>query len=101
MPPIYVGINVSSKSNVAYMIKPVGSKHSNLSVPNSRNGSRQLVKRILSASTSQSLTNIVIDLKSTSVYDHNLVSFLMDDASLAPYNKKVHVLNLTPGRSLQ
>ncbi len=94
MSPLYVGIDVSSKSNVAYLMKPDGSKHSNFSVPNSRDGSRQLVKRILSAITSESLTDVVIGLEATSVYGDNLVCFLREDGSLAPYNKKIHVLNL-------
>lgn len=93
MSPLYVGIDVSSKSNVAYLMKHDGSKHSSFSVPNSRDGSRQLVKRILSAITSESLTDVVIGLEATSVYGDNLVCFLRDDASLAPYNKKIHVLN--------
>ena len=93
MNPLYVGIDVSSKSNVAYLMKPDGSKHSNFSVPNSRDGSRQLGKRILSAITSESLTDVVIGLEATSVYGDNLVCFLREDGSLAPYNKKIHVLN--------
>ena len=93
MNPLYVGIDVSSKSNVAYLMKPDGSKHSNFSIPNTRDGSRQLVKRILSAITSESLTDVVIGLEATSVYGDNLVCFLREDGSLAPYNKKIHVLN--------
>ena len=93
MNPLYVGIDVSSKSNVAYLMKPDGSKHSSFSVPNTRDGSRQLVKRILSAITSESLTDVVIGLEATSVYGDNLVCFLREDGSLAPYNKKIHVLN--------
>ena len=52
MNPLYVGIDVSSKSNVVYFMLPDGSKHSNFSVANSHTGSSQLVKRILSAMTS-------------------------------------------------
>ena len=89
MSSLCVGIDVSSKSNVAYLMKPDGSKHSNFSVPNFR----QLVKRILSAIISESLTDVVIGLEATSVYGDNLVCFLRKDASLAPYNKKIHALN--------
>ena len=74
-------------------MKHDGSKHSSFSVPNSRDGSRQLVKRILSAITSESLTDVVIGLEATSVYGDNLVCFLREDGSLVPYNKKIHVLN--------
>lgn len=62
---LYVGIDVNSKSNVAYLMKPDGFKHSNFLVPNTRDGSRQLVKRILSAITPESLTDLVIDLEAT------------------------------------
>ena len=38
--PFYVGIKLSSKSNVVYLMKPDGSKHCNFSRPNSFYGSR-------------------------------------------------------------
>ncbi len=93
MNPLYVGIDVSSKSNVAFLMKPDGSKHSCFSFRNSRDGSRQLVKRILSVLTSESLTDVIIGLEATSVYGDNLVYFLREDGSLVPYNKRIHVLN--------
>ena len=34
--PLFVGIDVSSKNNVAYLMKPDGSKHSSFSVQNKR-----------------------------------------------------------------
>ena len=93
MNPLYVGIDVSSKSNVVYFMLPDGSKHSNFSVANSHNGSSHLVKRILSAMTSYSLDTVLIGLEATSVYGDNLVYFLREDATLARFNSKVHVLN--------
>lgn len=38
MNPLYVGIDVSSKSNVVYFMLPDGSKHCNFSVANSHTG---------------------------------------------------------------
>ena len=93
MNPLYVGIDVSSKSNVVYFMLSDGSKHSNFSVANSHTGSSQLVKRILSAMTSCSLDAVLIGLEATSVYGDNLVYFLKEDATLARFNSKVHVLN--------
>ena len=93
MNPIYVGIDVSSKSNVIYFMLPDGSKHSNFSVANSHDGSTQLVKRILSAMESKSLDTVLIGLEATSVYGDNLVYFLREDASLASFNRKIYVLN--------
>ena len=90
---LYVGIDVSSKSNVIYLMLPNGDKHSNFSVANSHEGSTQLVKRILSALTSHSLDTVLIGLEATSVYGDNLVYFLREDATLAPFNRKIHILN--------
>ena len=52
-----------------------------------------MVKRILSALTSHSLDTVLIGLEATSVYGDNLVYFLREDATLAPFNRKIHVLN--------
>ena len=93
MNPLYVGIDVNSKTNVAYLMLPNGDKHSNFSVANSHVGSTQLVIRILSALTSHSLDTVLIGLEATSVYGDNLVYFLREDATLAPFNRKIHVLN--------
>ena len=93
MNPLYVGIDVSSRSNVVYLMKPDGSKIKNFSVANSKNGSEKLVKEILAALTSFALTDVIIGLEATSVYGDNLVCFLREDGSLTPYNRKIHVLN--------
>lgn len=93
MNPLYVGIDVSSKTNVVYFMKPDGSKHSNFSIANSLDGARQLSKRIVFAVTSESLTDLIIGLEATSVYGDNLVCFLREDGSLAKFNRKIHVLN--------
>ena len=72
---------------------PNGDKHSNFPIINSHDGSVQLVKRILSALTSLSLDTVLIGLEATSVFGDNLVYFLREDAILAPFNRKIHVLN--------
>ena len=93
MNPLYVGIDVSSKINVVYLMLPDGDKHSSFSVANSQDGSAQLVKRILSALTSHSLDTVMIGMEATSVYGDNLVYFLREDATLLPFNRKIFVLN--------
>lgn len=93
MNTLYVGIDISSKSNVVYMMLPNGDKHSNFSVASSHEGSIQLVKRIYSALTSHSLDTVLIGLEATSVYGDNLVYFLREDATLAPFNSRIHVIN--------
>ena len=93
MNTLYVGIDVSSRFNVVYLMLPNGDKHGNFSVANSHDGAAQLVKRILSALNEESLDTVVIGLEATSVYGDNLVYFLREDATLLPYNRKIHVLN--------
>lgn len=93
MNPLYVGIDVSSRNNVVYLMKPDGSKIKNFSVSNSRDGSKKLVKEILAALAAFSLTDVLIGLEATSVYGENLVYFLREDISLVPFNRKIHVLN--------
>ena len=93
MNPLYVGIDVSSKTNVVYLMLPDGDKHSSFSVANSQDGAAQLVKKILSALTSHSLETVMIGMEATSVYGDNLVYFLREDATLLPFNRKIFVLN--------
>lgn len=93
MNPLYVGIDVSSKSNVICFILPNGKKHSNFSVAYSHDGSTQLVKRILSVMTNRSLDTVLIGLETTSIYGDNLVYFLKEDAHLAAFDRRIHVLH--------
>ena len=93
MNPLYVGIDVSSKTNVVYLMKPDGSKISNFSVANSLDGSKKLVRHIVSAVENHSLGEVVIGLEATSVYGDNLVYFLREDGYLAKHPTRIHVLN--------
>ena len=74
MNPLYVGIDVSSKSNVVYFILTEVNIVTFL-LPTHILVSSQLVKRILSAMTSCSLDTVLIGLEATSVYGDNLVYF--------------------------
>jgi transposase len=74
-------------------MKPDSSRHSCFNVKNSINGSKQLSKTIVSAINSLSLSDVSIGCEATSVYGDHLVCFLKEDASLAPFNRKVYTLN--------
>ena len=93
MNPLYVGIDVSSGSNVVYLMLSNGDKLSHFSLPNSRDGSQTLVKRVFKAVSEHSISNILIGIEATSVYGDNLVYFLREDATLLPFNRKIFVLN--------
>ena len=74
MNPLFVGIDVSSRNNVAYLMKPDGSKHSSFSVQNNLGGAKILSERIVSALEAVQLSDVVIGLEATSIYGDSLVS---------------------------
>ena len=92
MNPLFVGIDVSSRSNVAYLMKPDGSKHSSFSVQNNLGGAKLLSERIVSALSSMHLSDVVIGLEATSIYGDSLVYALREDGSLGRFQRKIHVL---------
>lgn len=92
-PQLYVGIDVSSRDNAVYLMKPDGGKHSAFSVQNNFGGATILSKKVSAALTDESLGNVVIGIEATSVYGENLVRFLKEDGQLGQYERKIHVLN--------
>lgn len=93
MNTLYVGIDVSSKSNVAYLMKSDGSKHSTLTVDNNRIGAQKLVDRIISVLQTLDDPDVVIGMEATSVYGDNLMYFLRESGSLANFKRRLHMLN--------
>ena len=70
MNPLYVGIYVRKKNNVAYLMKPDDSKHNSFSVQNNHGGAKLLSARILSALGSMRLSDVVIVLEAFGVITH-------------------------------
>lgn len=93
MNPLFVGIDVSSRNNVAYLMNPDGSKHSSFSVQNNLGGAKLLSERIVSALSSMQLEYVVIGLEATSIYGDSLVYALREDGRLGRFQRKIHVLN--------
>ena len=89
MNPLFVGIDVSSRNNVAYLMKPDGSKHSSFSVQNNLGGAKILSERIVSALESVPLSDLVIGLEATSIYGDSLVYALREDGSLGRFQRKI------------
>jgi len=90
---LFVGIDVSSRSNAVYIMLPDGSKHSSFSVPNNLGGAQTLSKRVVAALEKLQFNDVKIGLEATSVYGDNLVCFLREDGSLSKFNRQIHVLN--------
>lgn len=93
MNPLFVGIDVSSESNVICLMRPDGSKFSTFSVQNNLGGAKLLSKRIVSAMTDTKLSELVIGMEATSVYGDNLMHFLREDGGIRQFDRKLHVLN--------
>lgn len=93
MNPLYVAIDVSSKTNAAYIMQPDGSKHSSISVQNNLGGAKQLSEKIVSALNATQLDDTVIGLEVTSIYGDSLVYAFREDGRLGQFGRKIHVLN--------
>lgn len=90
---LFVGIDVSSKDNVACIMKPDGEKHSIFSVPNNRPGAELLVDKVVLVLRQLLIPKVVIGMESTSVYGDNLMYFLRETGKFSGFEKKLHMLN--------
>lgn len=93
MNQLYVGIDVGSAKNAAYLMMPDGSKHSSFSVQNNLGGAKLLTEKIVSALTERDLSSVTIGMEATSVYGDTLVYALREDGRLGRFERKIHVLN--------
>lgn len=93
MNQLYVGIDVSSKDNVSYLMKPDGTMHSSFSVQNNLGGAKLLAEKVVSAMQALELSGVCIGMEATSIYGNHLVHSLREDGRLGHYQRKIHVLN--------
>ncbi len=93
MNQLFVGIDVGSRGNTAYLMRPDGEKHSNFTVQNTQGGAKILIDKIVSALTTMGLEQVVIGMEATGIYGDNLVYALREDGALGRFQRKIHVLN--------
>ena len=93
MNQLFVGIDVGSRGNTAYLMRPDGEKHSNFTVQNTQGGAKILIDKIVSALTAMGLEQVVIGMEATGIYGDNLVYALREDGALGRFRRKIHVLN--------
>ena len=93
MDKLFVGIDVGSRDNAAYIMMPDGSKHSSFPIQNNLGGAQTTSKRVVAALGDTGLTAVVIGIEATSVYGENLIYFLREDGALARFDRTFHVLN--------
>ena len=90
---LFVGIEVGSRDNAAYIMMPDGTKHSSFPVQNNLGGARTTSKRVVAALEETGVAAVAIGIEATSVYGENLIYFLREDGALARFDRKLYVLN--------
>ena len=90
---LFVGIDVSSRTHFAYLMRPDGDKYSSFSLMNSPKDAKLLSEKIVSALQSLHLSRVSIGLEATSIYGDGLVYALREDGALGSFERKIHVLN--------
>lgn len=93
MNQLFVGIDVGSRGNTAYLMRPDGEKYANFTVQNNRGGAKILIDKIVSALTTMGLEQVVIGMEATGIYGENLVYALQEDGALGRFQRRIHVLN--------
>lgn len=90
---LFVGIDVSSKTNAVFAINFEDKTLLNFSVPNDLPGAELMLERILSALQDNNLQFVKIVIESTSVYSFHIANFLASNNSLFEFNSQVFVIN--------
>lgn len=94
MSTLFVGIDVSSKSNVVYAMDFDENKYISSSFGNNQPGADELADMIAGCMTRhKNLDTIVIALEATSVYSVHIANFLSTSEMLMPYKPFVFCVN--------
>ena len=90
---LFVGIDVSSKTNVLCALDFQGNKLLNLQALNNQPGAESILSSILECLISNNLKYVVIALESTSIYSTHIANFLSSNEILLAYTPMVYCLN--------
>lgn len=91
---IFVGIDVSLKSNAVCVLNSQGKKLSSFSVHNDQEGSRALASRVCSCvSKVAAESEIKVGIEATSIYGLPLLYFLKQEPSIVKANPRFYILN--------
>ena len=94
MSTLFVGIDVSSKSNVVYAMDFDENKYIDASFGNNQPGADELAGKIAACIQKHPhLNTIIVALESTSVYSIHIANFLSSCELLMPYKPYVYCLN--------
>lgn len=91
---LFVGIDVSLKSNAVCVVNAEGMKLDKFSVHNDRDGSCALVSRVCSClSKASDVSMVKFGIEATSNYGHPLLYFLKQQPALANIDTRFFILN--------
>ena len=90
---LFVGIDVSSKTNVLCALNFSGDKLLTLKALNNQPGAESILDSIIGCMDSNSLEFVVIALESTSFYSTHIANFLASNEILLAYKPLVYCLN--------
>ena len=90
---LFVGIDVSSKSNVVCALDFQSNKLLQFSVSNNQPGAEEFVAKLISVLDGSNFKTVVLALESTSFYGIHIANFLSSSSLLMPYNPYVYCLN--------
>ena len=90
---LFVGIDVSSKTNVLCALDFEGNKLLNLKALNNQPGAESILESIIGCLNSNDLKYVVIALESTSFYSTHIANFLASNELLLAYKPLVYCLN--------
>lgn len=94
MSTLFVGIDVSSKSNVVYAMDFDENKYISSAFSNNQPGADELAEMILECMNKHpDLNTIIVALESTSVYSIHIANFLSTCEILMPYKPHVYCVN--------
>ena len=90
---LFVGIDVSSSSNVVCAIDFNSTNHLQFSVSNNHNGAVKMVETLLIFLHKNKFKYVVVALESTSFYSIHIANFLSSEERLLAFNPYVYCLN--------
>jgi len=90
---LFVGIDVSSKTNVVCAMDFSCNQLLNRTVANNQVGADELVNELIKILSNSKFKNVIIALESTSFYSTHIATYLSDNLLLKPFNNLVYCLN--------
>jgi len=90
---LFVGIDVSKKSNVIRFTDSTGDTLSLFNAPNNHDGAVKILEKLKDTILHTDFSSVTIGMESTSIYADHLAIFLRNDDFLKKWNAKVHILN--------